>query len=149
MSFQPEEPVQLPSTPVLEPMLSETEIQYLISLINQPEDPTSPSSGSQGSNRTVYSSEERKLRRMKSNREAAQRSRCRKKKHLENITNRLNRLRIQNQELKNQLSFTMDQHLLLSLENDQLISESIALLATLSDLCAILSNTTPYLYKSQ
>lgn len=136
MSFQTKEPV-------LETMLSESEIQYLISLINQPGDPTSPSSGSQGSNRTVYSSEEKKLRRMKSNREAAQRSRCRKKKHLENITNRLNRLRIENQELKNQLSFTMNQHLLLSLENDQLISESIALLATLSDLCAILSNTLP------
>ncbi|CAI8599367.1 unnamed protein product [Vicia faba] len=145
MSFQSEAPVQLPCTPVLETMLSESEIQYLISLINQPEYPTSPRSGSQGSNRTVYSSEERKLRRMKSNRESAQRSRSRKKKHLENMTNRLNRLKIQNLELKNQLSFTMHKYLLLSLENEQLISESIALLATLSDLCAILSNT----YKPQ
>jgi hypothetical protein len=141
MLLQTEEPVQLSYPPVLETMLSESEIQYLFSLINQPGDPASPSSGSQGSNRTVYSSEERKLRRMQSNRESARRSRCRKKTHLENLTNRLNRLKFENQELKNQLAFTMNQHLLLSLENDQLISESVDLLATLLDLCAILSNT--------
>jgi hypothetical protein len=139
MLFQTEEAVQLP---VLETTLSESEIQYLLSLVNQSDDPTSPSSGSISSNRAVYSMKERKLRRMQSNRESAQRSRYKKKKHLENVANRLNRLRIENQELKNQLAFTMHHHLLLSLENDQLISESVALLATLSNLCAILSNST-------
>ena len=138
MLFQTEEAVQLP---VLETMFSESEIQYLFSLINQSEDPASPSSGSIGSNHAVYSMKERKLRRMQSNRESAQRSRYKKKKHLENVANRLNRLRIENQELKNQLALTMHHHLLLSLENDQLISESVALLARLSHLCAILSNS--------
>lgn len=141
MLFQTEEAVHLPYSSVLETMLSESEIQYLFSLINQSGDPASPSSGSQGSNREVYSAEERKLRRMQSNRESARRSRCKKKKHLENMRNRLNRLRMENRELKNQLAFTMHQHLLLSLQNDRLLSESVALLATLSDLCAILTNT--------
>ncbi|KAJ1430371.1 Basic-leucine zipper domain [Sesbania bispinosa] len=138
MCFHNDEAVQ---SPVLETMLTESEIQYLFSLINhQSTEPASPGSGSQGSNRAVYSTEERKLRRMQSNRESARRSRCRKKKHLENLTNQVNRLRIQNRELKNRLAFTMHQHLLLSLQNDQLRSESVNLLAKLSDLCGILNS---------
>ncbi|MED6130706.1 hypothetical protein PIB30_003284 [Stylosanthes scabra] len=117
-------------------MLTQTEIDDLFSLINHL--PASPSSGSQGSNRAVYSTEERKLRRMQSNRESARRSRGRKKKHLENLTVQLNRLRLENRELKNRLVATMHQHLLVSLENEQLRSESIALGSTLSDLCEIL-----------
>ncbi|XP_061371998.1 basic leucine zipper 4-like [Gastrolobium bilobum] len=138
MSFHDDEAVQFPSPPVLETMLTESEIQSLFSLINQSGDPASPSSGSQGSNRVVYSTEERKLRRMQSNRDSARRSRYRKKKHLENLRNQVNRLRIENRELKNRLAYTMHQHLLLSLQNDQLRSESVALLATLSDLYGIL-----------
>ena len=107
-------------------------------LINHSTDPASPGSGSQGSNRVVYSPEERKLRRMKSNRESARRSRYRKKQHMENLTSQLNQLRIQNRLIKNQLASTMHQQLLLSLHNDHLKSESVALMATLSDLCGIL-----------
>lgn len=140
MSFQDHEPVQFPCHPVLETMLTETEIQDLFSFINHP---GSPSSGSQGSNRAVYSSEERKLRRMQSNRESARRSRCRKKTHLENLTAQVNRLRLENRDLKNRLVFTMHQHLLLSIQNDQLRSEFLALRATLSDLCGILSTMLP------
>ncbi|TKY74953.1 Basic leucine zipper 43 [Spatholobus suberectus] len=133
------EAVQFPCSPVHGTMLTESDIGDLFSLINQSRDPASPGSGSQGSNRAVYSPEERKLRRMQSNRESARRSRYRKKKHQENLTSQLNRLRIQNRELKTQLASTMHHHLLLSLHNDHLISESVALMATLSDLCGILS----------
>ncbi|CAJ1973490.1 unnamed protein product [Sphenostylis stenocarpa] len=129
------EEVQLPCSPVHEIMLTETEIEDLFSLMNQSRDLASPGSGSQGSNRAVYSPEERKLRRMQSNRESARRSRCRKKKHLENLTSQLNRLRLQNRFLRNRLSLTMHHHLLLSLHNDHLKSEAIALMASLSDLC--------------
>lgn len=138
MLFQTEEAVQFPCPPVLDNMLSESDIQDLFSLINQTEDPASPSSGSQGSNRAVYSEEERKLRRMQSNRESARRSRCKKKQHLENLTSQANRLRIENRELKNRLALTMHHRLLLSLQNDQLRSESVSLVATLSDLCGVL-----------
>ncbi|KAL1310381.1 hypothetical protein HN51_053015 [Arachis hypogaea] len=135
MTFQDHELVQF--------MLTETEIQDLFSLINHHPGSPPSSSGSQGSNRSVYSSEERKLRRMQSNRESARRSRGRKKKHMENLTVQLNRLRVDNRELKNQLLVTMHQHLLLSLENEKLCSESIALSATLSDLCQILRTILP------
>ncbi|XP_027903819.1 basic leucine zipper 4-like [Vigna unguiculata] len=132
------EAVQFPSSPVHQTMLTQSEIEDLFSLINKSRDRPSLASGSQGSNRTVYSSEERKLRRMQSNRESARRSRYRKKKHLENLSSQLNRLRIQNRFLKNRVASTMHQHLLLSLHNDHLKSEAIALMATLSDLCGIL-----------
>ncbi|BAT77937.1 hypothetical protein LR48_Vigan04g240000 [Vigna angularis] len=132
------EAVQFPSSPVHQTMLTQSDIEDLFSLINKSIDRPSPGSGSQGSNRTVYSSEERKLRRMQSNRESARRSRYRKKKHLENLTSQLKRLRIQNRFLKNRLASTMHQHLLLSLHNDHLKSEAIAHMATLSDLCGIL-----------
>ncbi|WVZ18394.1 hypothetical protein V8G54_005716 [Vigna mungo] len=132
------ETVQFPSSPVHQTMLTQSDIEDLFSLINKSIDRPSLGSGSQGSNRTVYSSEERKLRRMQSNRESARRSRFRKKKHLENLTSQLKRLRIQNRFLKNRLASTMHQHLLLSLHNDHLKSEAIALMATLSDLCGIL-----------
>ncbi|KAK7351244.1 hypothetical protein VNO77_10543 [Canavalia gladiata] len=128
------EAVQFACPPLLETMLNQSEVQDLFSLINQPGDPASPGSGSQGSNRAVYTSEERKFRRMQSNRESARRSRYRKKKHLENLTSQLNRLRIENRELKNRLALTMHHHLLLSLHNDHLKSEAVALMTTLSDL---------------
>ncbi|KAK7283228.1 hypothetical protein RIF29_12618 [Crotalaria pallida] len=140
-----DEVVRFTCPPVLETMLTESEIHDIFSLINQWEDPASPSSGSQGSsNHAVYSIEERKLRRMHSNRESARRSRCRKKRHLENITRESNRLRIENRELKNRLSLTMHHHLHLSLQNEKLRSESIALMAKLSDLYEILGTMIPH-----
>ncbi|CAL0305779.1 unnamed protein product [Lupinus luteus] len=139
MLFHHKEAVKFSCPPVLETMLSESEIHDLFSLINQwEEDPASPSSISQGSNRAVYSTEERKMRRMHSNRESARRSRSRKKRHLENITREANRLRIENRELKNRLSSTMHHHLFLSLQNEKLKSESIDLMSKLLDLYQIL-----------
>ncbi|OIW20875.1 hypothetical protein TanjilG_24953 [Lupinus angustifolius] len=138
MFFQ-DETVQFSCPTVLETMLTPGDIEELFSLINQPRDPESPNSGSQGSNRAVYSTQERKIRRMKSNRESARRSRWKKKRHSENITNQVNRLRAENRELKNRLGLTMHHHLLLSLENESLRSESMVLMAKLTDLIGILS----------
>ncbi|KAK7311393.1 hypothetical protein RJT34_09509 [Clitoria ternatea] len=140
------EAVQVPCPPVLKTTLTESEILDLFSHINQSVDPASPGSGSQGSNRAVYSSEERKMRRMQSNRESARRSRFRKKKHLENLTSELNRLKIENRELKNRVALTMHHHLLLSLQIEHLQSESLSLMATLSDLRQpCFHNNTPWL----
>ncbi|KAG4934296.1 bZIP transcription factor 44 [Glycine soja] len=123
--------------PVLETMFTPSEIEELFSLVNEPASP-GLGSGSQGSNREVRSMHERKLRRMQSNRESARRSRWRKKRHLENLTNQLNRLRTENQEYKNRLFLTMHQNLLLSVQNERLRSESVTLMARLSDLYQIL-----------
>ncbi|KAK7376988.1 hypothetical protein VNO80_02408 [Phaseolus coccineus] len=132
---QETEPVHSSCFPVLQTMFTPTEIEELFSLVNEP---PSPESGSQGSNRAVRSTHERKLRRMQSNRESARRSRRRKKLHLENLTNQQNRFRMENRELKNRLCLTMHQNLLLSVENERLRSESLTLMATLSNLYQIL-----------
>ncbi|XP_004498959.1 basic leucine zipper 4 [Cicer arietinum] len=135
MSFHEEKiPVRFGCLPVHETMFTQGELEELFSLINQPVDPTSPGSGSQGSNQAVYSIPERKLRRMQSNRESARRSRWRKKRHVENLTSDLNRLRLENRELKNRLGLTMNYNLLLSTENQCLKSESMSLIVTLLDL---------------
>jgi len=132
---QEPEPVHSSCFPVLQTMFTPAEIEELFSLVNEP---PSPESGSQGSNRAVRSTHERKLRRMQSNRESARRSRWRKKRHLENLTNQQNRFRMENRELKNRLFLTMHQNLLLSVENERLRSESLTLMATLSNLYQIL-----------
>ncbi|TKY57916.1 Ocs element-binding factor 1 [Spatholobus suberectus] len=135
MFFHEGEAVRSSCFPVLESMFTPSEIEELFSLVNEP---ASPGSGSHGSNRAVRSTHERKLRRMQSNRESARRSRWRKKRHLENLTNQVNQLRMENRELKNRLYLTVHQNLLLSVENDHLRSESVALMARLSDLYQIL-----------
>ncbi|CAJ1972788.1 unnamed protein product [Sphenostylis stenocarpa] len=129
------EAVQSSYFPVLETLFTPSKIQELFSLINEP---PSPESGSYGSNRAVRSTHERKLRRMQSNRESARRSRWRKKRHLESLTNQANRFRLENRELKNRLCLTMHQNLLLSAENERLRSESVTLMARLSNLYQIL-----------
>ncbi|XP_061367652.1 basic leucine zipper 4-like [Gastrolobium bilobum] len=136
MFFHDNEEVKLSC--LLETMFPPGEVEELFTLIHEPEDPASPGSGSQGSNRAVYSTHERKLRRMKSNRESARRSRWRKKRHLDNLTNQVNRFRTENQELKNRLCLTVHHHFLLSVENERLRSESMTLRSKLSDLYRIL-----------
>ncbi|GKV20036.1 hypothetical protein SLEP1_g30214 [Rubroshorea leprosula] len=99
----------------------------------------SPNSGSEGSSRAVYSPDERKERRRISNKESARRSRWRKKRHLENLTDEVNRLSLVNQKLKNELGLIINECNALGRENDQLKSESIALSAELSNLWRILA----------
>lgn len=119
--------------PVQETGLTTAEIQELLSLL-QEGNSASPNSGSEDSNRAVYSVDEKKLRRKKSNRESARRSRWRKKRQVEDLTNDVNWLKVQNRELKNRLGVVAQKCHVTWRENDRLTSESLALRARLSDL---------------
>ncbi|XP_050365912.1 basic leucine zipper 4-like [Argentina anserina] len=120
--------------------LQETElIEELLSLQQEGNSNSgSPNSGSDGSNRGVYSVDERKRRRMTSNRESARRSRWRKKRHLEDLTEEASRLKMENRELKNRLGFVTQKCHITWRENERLVSESLALRARLSDLNRVL-----------
>lgn len=73
--------------------------------------------------RKVEVVDERKRRRMESNRESARRSRMRKQKHLENLRNLVNKLRVENRELSNRLRFTVYHVNRVRTENDHLQTE--------------------------
>lgn len=117
-----------------ETVFTANEIQELLSLFEFESPTVIPNSGSEGSNQAVDSTDEKKRKRMLSNRESARRSRSRKKRHLEDLTEQLKRLKIENQELKNQLGLVLNQCHILWRENDRLLSESAALQARLSGL---------------
>ncbi|KAL6995315.1 hypothetical protein U1Q18_005453 [Sarracenia purpurea var. burkii] len=99
--------------------------------------PTNSTSSSETS-RTIHCVEERKQRRMLSNRESARRSRWRKKRHLENLTNEVNRLRLEKRELKNRLCMVSHEYLVAQTETNRLQTESLQLQQRLSGLCQIL-----------
>ncbi|KAL3721927.1 hypothetical protein ACJRO7_034299 [Eucalyptus globulus] len=82
--------------------------------------------------------DERKRRRMVSNRESARRSRMRKQRHLENLRNQVNRLKVQNRELSNRLRLVLYHCYLLRRSNDQLRSEQSMLRHKLSNMQQIL-----------
>ncbi|EOX91751.1 hypothetical protein QUC31_003265 [Theobroma cacao] len=84
---------------------------------------TNSNSGSDEPNQLVSIIDERKRRRMISNRESARRSRMRKQKHLENLRNQVNRLRIENRELTNRLRFVLYHCHRVRTDNDRLRSE--------------------------
>ncbi|XP_073005977.1 bZIP transcription factor RISBZ5-like [Typha latifolia] len=71
--------------------------------------------------------EQRRIRRMMSNRESARRSRMRKQRHLEELRSRLTRLRAENQELTSRLGGVAQQCLFFHSENHWLRAESDAL----------------------
>ncbi|KAL6227529.1 hypothetical protein ACLB2K_001486 [Fragaria x ananassa] len=91
---------------------------------------------SDGSKRTVV--DERKRRRMISNRDSARRSRMRKQKHLENLRNQLNKLKIENRELNNRLQFVMYHFQRVRTDNERLRAEHTMLRHKLSELSQIL-----------
>ncbi|PRQ48256.1 putative transcription factor bZIP family [Rosa chinensis] len=93
-----------------------------------------------GSKRTVSVSpvDERKRRRMISNRESARRSRMRKQKHIENLRTQVNRLRIENRELNNRLRFVIYHFQRVHTDNDMLRAEHTMLQQKLSDIRQIL-----------
>ncbi|XP_054810621.1 bZIP transcription factor 53-like [Prosopis cineraria] len=83
--------------------------------------------------------EERKRRRMISNRESARRSRMRKQKHLENLRLQVNRFRIQNRELNSRLQFLLHHYNRVSTENEWLRSEQTRLRQKLHSITQILA----------
>ncbi|KAK4798494.1 hypothetical protein SAY86_030820 [Trapa natans] len=78
--------------------------------------------------------DERKLRRMLSNRESARRSRIRKRKHMENLRNQVNRLRTENQLLVDRLRTLVYGCNRLLAANDLLVSEHVMLQQKLADM---------------
>ncbi|KAI4326020.1 hypothetical protein MLD38_031377 [Melastoma candidum] len=82
--------------------------------------------------------DERKKRRMLSNRESARRSRMRKQKHLENLRNQVSRLKLENRDIGNRLALFLNHGRRLRLENDQLRSNNLKLRQKLSDVCHVL-----------
>ena len=82
--------------------------------------------------------DERKRRRMISNRESARRSRMRKQKHLENLRNQLNRFKTGNKELTNRLRVLNLHGQLLREENQSLRYESVMLQQKLWDIRQVL-----------
>ncbi|MED6157181.1 hypothetical protein PIB30_021019 [Stylosanthes scabra] len=82
--------------------------------------------------------DDRKRRRMISNRESARRSRMRKQRHLENLRNQLKESRVENQEVKNRLRFILHHCNRLRTENDWLSSERTMLRQKLSYMTQIL-----------
>ncbi|KAL6212352.1 hypothetical protein ACLB2K_017572 [Fragaria x ananassa] len=131
-----DEPVQF-QCPIQETGLIE-ELLALLQEGNSKSTSASPNSGSDGSNRGVYSVDERKRRRMMSNRESARRSRWRKKRHLEDLTEEANRLKMENRELKSRLGFAAEKCHVTWRENERLEAESLALWARLSHLNRVL-----------
>ncbi|KAI3699515.1 hypothetical protein L2E82_43890 [Cichorium intybus] len=105
------------------------ENQFLFS----PPEPVFSFSGSDNSTPKTNSSDEanvvdeRKRRRMISNRESARRSRMRKQKHLENMRNLSNRLKTNNRELMNRLRVVNLHGKIVREENQRLRSESVLL----------------------
>lgn len=114
--------------------LIEAEIQEILAL--QPEPPSISTSAS-GS---VYPQQERKLKRMLSNRESARRSRLKKKRHLDELTEQANQLKVENRQLKRRLTSLISHCHSFIAENNQLRSESIHLQLMLSGLCQLLVN---------
>ncbi|XP_052202994.1 basic leucine zipper 4-like [Diospyros lotus] len=119
--------------PLSEVTFTPTEIHELLSLFDS-DFPANSASGSEAARR-VYSDEERKRRRTISNRESAKRSRWRKKKHLENLTGQVNRMRTENRELKNRLCLALQQCHIAQRETEQLQTERFLLQQRLSYLC--------------
>ncbi|CAI0464453.1 unnamed protein product [Linum tenue] len=76
---------------------------------------------------------------MVSNRESARRSRWRKKRHLENLTEQANRLSLEKEELRYALGSTLSQCNVVWKENQRLRTESVALRGRLTHLCRTLA----------
>ncbi|KAL4273409.1 hypothetical protein GQ457_13G016440 [Hibiscus cannabinus] len=93
---------------------------------------------SQGQKQMVPVIDERKRRRMISNRDSARRSRMRKRNHLEKLTNEVKQLRMLNQQLNNQLQTVSDQNHCLRIDNERVRFECGILQQELSDMRRLL-----------
>ncbi|CAK9143587.1 unnamed protein product [Ilex paraguariensis] len=130
-----QDPVQY-EFPAFEANFTPDEIDQLLSLFES--EPPVHSTSSSETTRSVYPMDERKRRRMLSNRESARRSRWRKKRHLEDVADQLNRLKLENRELKNHLCVVTHEYHAAQRETNRLIVESIDLQQKLSGLYQVL-----------
>lgn len=83
---------------------------------------------------TVSMIDDRKRRRMISNRESARRSRMRKQRHLENLRYQVNKLKIENRELTNRLRLVLYHCNTVRRDNEQLRYEHSMLRQKLSNI---------------
>ncbi|ESQ53309.1 hypothetical protein EUTSA_v10027117mg [Eutrema salsugineum] len=101
-------------------------------------------SGEQNHNRNIFSqpemTDERKRKRMESNRESARRSRMRKQSHIDNLRNQVNRLDLENRELGNRLRLVIYQLQRVNTDNNRLLTEQEILRLRLSEMRRILIN---------
>ncbi|KAF8050773.1 hypothetical protein N665_1883s0003 [Sinapis alba] len=99
-------------------------------------------SGEQNHNRNKLiqpeMTEEKKRKRMESNRESAKRSRMRKQSHINNLRNQVNQLNLENRELKNRLQLFTYQLQRVSTDNNRLVTEQEILRLKLSEMRRIL-----------
>ncbi|KAK9749602.1 hypothetical protein RND81_02G137600 [Saponaria officinalis] len=105
------------------------------------DDPNQNSGGSNTStshddepNQIGSTPDERKRKRKISNRESARRSRMRKQRHVENLRDEANRLKIENQEGTNRLRLITHNIHLVTRDNDRLKGESVILQRRLMEL---------------
>ncbi|XP_030474598.1 bZIP transcription factor 53-like [Syzygium oleosum] len=97
------------------------------------------SSGSEADARYL-GTDEKKRRRMQSNRESARRSRMRKQKHLEDLTREIGELERENREIVKAYNAKAKAHLGLQSENDALLDEKAALMDHLNGMESIIGN---------
>ncbi|AEE78587.1 putative transcription factor bZIP family [Arabidopsis thaliana] len=116
--------------PAFETSFTPWDISHLFSVFDSLIDPKPVSTHDYGSVNQIGSdmsptdnTDERKKKRKLSNRESAKRSREKKQKHLEEMSIQLNQLKIQNQELKNQLRYVLYHCQRTKMENDRLLME--------------------------
>ncbi|RWW32593.1 hypothetical protein BHE74_00017436 [Ensete ventricosum] len=109
---------------------------------------SSPSGISSGTSQLQNSSSEedlqaamdqKKLKRMISNRESARRSRMRKQKHLDELMAQLNQLRKENRQLSTAFNLTKQQHVAVAAENCVLRAQMMELGNRLQSLDEILT----------
>ncbi|KAE8679861.1 hypothetical protein F3Y22_tig00111393pilonHSYRG00023 [Hibiscus syriacus] len=82
--------------------------------------------------------DQRKRRRMESNRESARRSRMRKQKHLNDLMAQLNRLRKENYQILTSINFATHQYLNMEAENSVLRAQIMELSQILDSVNEIL-----------
>ncbi|KAL8472859.1 hypothetical protein ACS0TY_029905 [Phlomoides rotata] len=95
-------------------------------------------SGSDESSRLGCVLDERKRRRMISNRESARRSRMRKQRHLENLRSQATRFKVENREQVNRVRVLVHQTQLIRNENECLRAEAMMLRHRLWDIRQVL-----------
>ncbi|WCJ35228.1 basic leucine-zipper 44 [Euphorbia peplus] len=94
-------------------------------------------SGSEGNVQGLI--EQRKRKRMLSNRESARRSRMRKQKHLDDLSSQVSQLRKDNNQICSNINFTTQQFLTVEAENSVLRAQMMELSQRLDSLNEILN----------